>query len=48
METFGLILAVFGIIVSLPTIIYSLYNLFDLLADYIDIWDNKRLSKELE
>ena len=41
METFGLILAVFGIIVSPPTIIYSLWNLFNLLADCIDAWDKK-------
>lgn len=47
METFGLILALFGIIVSLPTIIYSLWNLFDLLADRIDAWD-RRLSSELK
>ena len=47
MESFGLILAVFGIIVSLPTIIYSLWNLFDLLVDRIDAWD-RRLSSELK
>ena len=47
METLGIILALSGIIVSLGTIIYSLWNLFNLLADYIDTWDH-RLSKESE
>ena len=47
METLGIILALIGIIVSLSTIIYSLWNLFNLLADYIDAWDNQ-LSKELK
>ena len=47
METLGIILALIGIIVSLSTIIYSLWNLFNLVADYIDEWDN-RLSGEPE
>ena len=47
METVGLILAILGVIISLSTIIYSLWHLFNLLADYIDSWDNQ-LSKELK
>ena len=45
METLGIILALLGIIISLGIMIYSLWNLFNLLADYIDAWDH-RLSKE--
>ena len=47
METFGIILALSGILISVPTIIYSLWHLFNFLADYIDAWDH-RLSKESE
>ena len=36
MESIGLMIALIGVIVSLGTIIYALWNLFDMMADYLD------------
>ena len=36
MDTIGITVAVIGIIVSTATIVYALWNLFDMLADALD------------
>ena len=45
MEWFGLILASIGVLVSVGTIIYSLWHLLDILADYLDERDRVHRSQ---
>ena len=39
MNLFGMVLAVIGVVVSIGTIIFSLWHLLDLLADALDEHD---------
>ena len=45
MESIGIMMALIGIVVSLGTIIYALWNLFDLMADYLDRRDHELMSE---